>query len=517
MEDKRPKRQSAGKGKAGGKTPARSSKPAAKRKFEGADKGSRAKGSRTSRTSEKAAGDKSPFWTPFAKPDRVKPAPSHSDDSEPRKRFSKNKGEDNASNVERPAPRRASGVKRFDKQPNPDRPNRDRASRRTDAPANEKREQQNQGLWWESQPTSPERPSRQPRERGDRPPSEEERPNTRKFSRNAQSGGFSERPSRGRREQRPYDEERPNTRNRDDANASERPSSRRFSKDSQPTERPVNRRFSKDETPSDRPKRFSRPSYSEGVKPPTKRTTKPKPPKMDEPMRLNKFLSHCGIAARRQSAVYVKQGLVTVNGAVEPNPSYPVQAGDEVRYKGQVVRLEERKVYILMNKPKDIITSANDEKGRRTVLDLIGDKVPERIFPVGRLDRNTSGLLLLTNDGDLAEKLAHPSHKVQKVYHVTLNRAFHRNDFEKVQKGLQLDDGPATVDSLHYVEERKDELEISLHIGKNRIVRRIFEHLGYEVVKLDRTYYAGLTKKNVGRGHFRHLTEQEVIMLKHFK
>jgi len=234
-------------------------------------------------------------------------------------------------------------------------------------------------------------------------------------------------------------------------------------------------------------------------------------------MRLNKFLAHCGVAARRQSAEFVKKGLVTVNGTVEPNPSYPVQLGDEVRYKGEVVRLEERKVYILMNKPKDVITTANDEKGRKTVLDLIGRKVEERIFPVGRLDRMTTGLLLLTNDGELAEKLAHPSHKVQKVYHVTLNRPFQKNDFEKVRKGLKLEDGIAQVDSLHYVEEGKDELEIGLHIGKNRIVRRIFEYLGYEVIKLDRTYYAGLTKKDIGRGHFRHLTEQEVIMLKHFK
>jgi 23S rRNA pseudouridine2605 synthase len=234
-------------------------------------------------------------------------------------------------------------------------------------------------------------------------------------------------------------------------------------------------------------------------------------------MRLNKYLAHCGVAARRQSAEFVKQGLVTVNGEVEPNPSYPVQPNDEVRFRGEVMRLEVRKVYILMNKPKDIITTASDEKGRRTVLDLIGNKVEERIFPVGRLDRNTSGLLLLTNDGDLAEKLAHPSHKVQKVYHVTLDKPFHKHDFDKVQKGLKLEDGLAEVDSLHYIPGTKDELEISLHIGKNRIVRRIFEHLGYEVIKLDRTYYAGLTKKDIGRGHFRHLTEQEVIMLKHFK
>lgn len=234
-------------------------------------------------------------------------------------------------------------------------------------------------------------------------------------------------------------------------------------------------------------------------------------------MRLNKYIAHCGICARRQAAEYVKEGLVTVNGQVETNPGYLVQSKDKVAFKGQPVRLEEKKVYILMNKPKDIITTASDEKGRKTVLDLIGKKVRERIFPVGRLDRMTTGLLLLTNDGDLAKKLSHPSHKVQKVYHVTLNKPLHADDLERIRKGVELEDGRAQVDSLHYTGEGKDEVEIGLHIGKNRIVRRIFEHLGYEIVKLDRTYYAGLTKKDIGRGHFRHLTEKEVIMLKHFK
>ncbi len=237
----------------------------------------------------------------------------------------------------------------------------------------------------------------------------------------------------------------------------------------------------------------------------------------NEPMRLSKFVAHCGISARRQSGEYVKQGLVTVNGEVEKNPAYMVQPTDLVTYKGNPIKIEDKLVYILMNKPKDIITTASDEKGRKTVLDLIGDKVKERIFPVGRLDRMTTGLLLLTNDGDLAEKLSHPSHKVQKVYHVTLNKILNRPDFERLLKGLELEDGLAKVDTLHYAGERKNEVEIGLHSGKNRIVRRIFEHLGYEIEKLDRTYYAGLTKKEIGRGHFRHLTEKEVIMLKHFK
>jgi len=313
-----------------------------------------------------------------------------------------------------------------------------------------------------------------------------------------------DRPTRGRgpkpkfQDERPNDSRGPKPRHNDPRPPSERPSSR---------PRP--------EAGSQDPKRFSQAKRPMGKNVPLPKPVSPQ--EMEEPMRLNKYLSHCGIAARRQAAEFVKKGLVTVNGEVEANPGYPVQPTDEVRFKGEIVKLEERKVYLLMNKPRDIITTSNDDKGRKTVLDIIGKKVEERIFPVGRLDRMTSGLLLLTNDGDLAKKLSHPSHKVQKVYHVTLDKAFHKADFEKIQKGLNLEDGPAPVDSLHYSGESKNELEIEIHMGKNRIVRRIFEHLGYEVVKLDRTYYAGLTKKDIGRGHFRHLTEQEVIMLKHFK
>lgn len=348
----------------------------------------------------------------------------------------------------------------------------------------------------------------------------EERPERPSRNSSPQRDSMSERPVRKSPPRREDGSERPSrTSPPRREEHSDRPSRPFAERQDRPTERPARGegRFSNRDNQQERPdsgKRFSKPRPSDN---PRAAERPAKAGKLNEPMRLNKFLAHCGIAARRQSADFVKKGLVSVNGEVEPNPSYPVQPGDEVRFKGQVVRLEGRKVYILMNKPKDIITSASDEKGRRTVLDLIGNKVEERIFPVGRLDRNTSGLLLLTNDGDLAEKLAHPSHNVQKVYHVTLDKPFHKQDFEKVQKGLKLEDGLAEVDSLHYVAGTKDELEISLHIGRNRIVRRIFEHLGYEVIKLDRTYYAGLTKKDIGRGHFRHLTDQEVIMLKHFK
>lgn len=239
--------------------------------------------------------------------------------------------------------------------------------------------------------------------------------------------------------------------------------------------------------------------------------------KQPELMRLNKFVAHCGICARRQAAEFVKAGLVTVNGKPELNPGYIVQSQDVVTFKGNKLQIQERKVYILMNKPKDVITTAADEKGRRTVLDLIAKKVKERVFPVGRLDRMTTGLLLLTNDGDLAQKLSHPSHKVMKFYHITLDKPVEPHDLEKIRKGVELDDGPAIIDGADYVSDNKTEVGIELHLGKNRIIRRIFEHLGYEVLRLDRTYYAGLNKKDLARGQFRHLTPQEVIMLKHFK
>lgn len=235
------------------------------------------------------------------------------------------------------------------------------------------------------------------------------------------------------------------------------------------------------------------------------------------PMRLNKYIAHCGICARRQAAEHVKNGDVTVNGTLEENPGTQVEKSDKVTFKGKPIKLEERRVYILMNKPKNTITTLKDEKGRPTVMDLIGDRIKERIFPVGRLDRATTGLLLLTNDGDLAKKLSHPSHEVIKFYQATLDKKLTKKHLQQIQDGLELEDGAAPVVSVGYSEGKRDVIGIELHIGRNRIVRRIFEHLGYVVTKLDRTYYAGLTKKDIGRGRFRHLTKQEVIMLKHFK
>lgn len=235
-----------------------------------------------------------------------------------------------------------------------------------------------------------------------------------------------------------------------------------------------------------------------------------------EVTRLNKYIAHCGVCSRRKAADLVKAGQILVNGNVELNPSYMVKPEDQVTYQGKVLEVEENKVYLLMNKPKMVITSLADEKGRRTVIDLLRNKIQERVYPVGRLDYNTTGLLVLTNDGALASKLAHPSYEVKKLYHVTLDKPVLETDLEKIKKGLILEDGIALVDEAHFVPQKTDEVMLEIHQGKNRIVRRIFEHLDYRVIRLDRVFYAGLTKKDLPRGFFRRLTAQEVIMLKHF-
>jgi len=235
-------------------------------------------------------------------------------------------------------------------------------------------------------------------------------------------------------------------------------------------------------------------------------------------MRLNKYVAHCGIAARRKASEYIKQGLVKVNGEVVTEPGHRVQPKDKVTFKGKPIRLETQKVYILLNKPRNVVTTASDERGRTTVLDLIDETLEVRIFPVGRLDKETTGLLLLTNDGALTKKLSHPSHEVSKFYHVVLDKNVTLKDLEKIKEGLTLEDGEAPVDDVNYITGKdKNEVGIELHIGRNRIVRRIFQHLGYKVKRLDRTYYAGLTKKSLPkRGAYRHLREKEIIMLKHF-
>lgn len=237
-----------------------------------------------------------------------------------------------------------------------------------------------------------------------------------------------------------------------------------------------------------------------------------------EPIRLNKFIAHCGVCSRRKAAELVKGGEIQVNGAVELNPSYMVLEADRVVYKGKKIKLETKMVYVLMNKPKNVVTTTSDEHARKTVLDIIKSKVTERVYPIGRLDRNTTGLLLITNDGDLATKLSHPSNGVRKRYHVILDKPVSEEHINEIKAGLQLEDGVAQVDDIDWIiGSDNSEVGVEIHIGKNRIVRRLFEHFGYHVERLDRVYYGGLTKKDLPRGWFRNLTPKEIIMLKHFK
>ena len=236
-----------------------------------------------------------------------------------------------------------------------------------------------------------------------------------------------------------------------------------------------------------------------------------------EQMPLNKYVAHAGVCARRDAAQLVKDGHVKVNGELITEPGFKVTAKDDVRVKDKKVSLVKDLVYILINKPKNYITTTDDPQGRKTVLDLIKKATNERVFPVGRLDRNTSGVLLLTNDGDLSQQLTHPSNQVKKIYSVVLDKPLTKDHFEQILKGITLDDGPAHVDVLAYTEPKdKTMVGVELHGGRNRIVRRIFEHFGYDVKTLDRVVFAGLTKKNLQRGHWRHLTDKELRELKFF-
>ena len=233
-------------------------------------------------------------------------------------------------------------------------------------------------------------------------------------------------------------------------------------------------------------------------------------------IRLNRYIANAGICSRRKADELVEAGVVSVNGEVINELGHKVDPmKDEIRYNGELLK-REKMVYVLLNKPKDYITTTDDPQERRTVMHLVEKASRERIYPIGRLDRNTTGLLLMTNDGDLADKLSHPRSNITKLYQVELNKNLVQGDMNKIQFGLELEDGLIKPDSISYVQGgSKREIGIQIHSGKNRIVRRIFEHLGYEVVKLDRVVYANLTKKDLTRGRWRYLDEKEVIMLKH--
>ena len=234
----------------------------------------------------------------------------------------------------------------------------------------------------------------------------------------------------------------------------------------------------------------------------------------DEPIRLNKFLANAGICSRREADEFITAGVVSVNGVVVTELGTKVKRTDEIKFHDQPVNIE-RKVYVLLNKPKDCVTTSDDPQERKTVMDFVKGACKERIYPVGRLDRNTTGVLLLTNDGDLASKLTHPKYLKKKIYHVYCDKNVTKADLDQIVSGITLDDGEIHADAVSYASETdKSQVGIEIHSGKNRIVRRIFEALGYRVIKLDRVYFAGLTKKGLRRGDWRYLTEQEVNMLR---
>ena len=234
----------------------------------------------------------------------------------------------------------------------------------------------------------------------------------------------------------------------------------------------------------------------------------------DEPIRLNKFLANAGICSRREADEFITAGVVSVNGVVVTELGTKVKRTDEIKFHDQPVNIE-RKVYVLLNKPKDCVTTSDDPQERKTVMDFVKGACKERIYPVGRLDRNTTGVLLLTNDGDWASKLTHPKYLKKKIYHVYCDKNVTKADLDQIVSGITLDDGEIHADAVSYASETdKSQVGIEIHSGKNRIVRRIFEALGYRVIKLDRVYFAGLTKKGLRRGDWRYLTEQEVNMLR---
>ncbi|MFN8353575.1 MAG: pseudouridine synthase [Spirosomataceae bacterium] len=236
--------------------------------------------------------------------------------------------------------------------------------------------------------------------------------------------------------------------------------------------------------------------------------------KNETDIRLNRYIANSGVCSRREADELIASGQITVNNKVVTEMGYKVAQGDVVRY-GKKILNPEKLVYVLLNKPKDYITTTEDPEERKTVMDLVKEACQERIYPVGRLDRNTTGLLLLTNDGELAERLSHPSHEVKKIYHVELDSPFQEAHYQEIMNGFNLEDGPVKVDDLGILTPDALSVGIEIHSGRNRIVRRIFEHFGYEVLKLDRTVYAGITKKDLPRGMWRYLTEKELIRLKY--
>ena len=373
------------------------------------------------------------------------------------------------------------------------------------------------------------------------------RKNTGSFNRDDKRGsGFSKSPSRFKSdrdkgtsgEARPY---RKSTGSFDEkrGSSSAKPRAVRDSRNDREKGAPRSGSFDKGPGKSSRPyrdkdgnsARSSAPSTSKPRRSATDSSTPKKPRskapfKRDEPVsdaplqdgkiRLNKFISNSGVCSRREADELIKMGLISVNGKTITELGYKVNPGDEVRHESKVLHAE-KPVYILLNKPKGFLTTTNDPQERNTVMQIVANAVKERIYPVGRLDRNTTGLLLLTNDGDLADKLMHPSYNIKKIYKVELDRPLTKADYQKILEGVHLEEGKAMVDDLAIVSDDGKTVGIEIHIGWNRVVRRIFEALEYTVLKLDRSVYAGLDKKDLPRGHWRFLSQEEIVRLKHYR
>ena len=356
---------------------------------------------------------------------------------------------------------------------------------------------------------------------------------------NSESGDRPQRPYNSDRPQRPYNSDRPQRPYNNDRSygSSDRPYRPRYNSENNGDrpqrpygnnaggDRPYRPRY--DSNAGGRPGGYgSRDSYSRPIRrsadyDPNAKYSKKKQIEYKEQfvdpndaIRLNKFLANAGVCSRREADEFITAGVVSVNGEVVTELGTKIKRGDEVKFHDQAVSIE-RKIYVLLNKPKDTVTTSDDPQARRTVMDLVKGACSERIYPVGRLDRNTTGVLLLTNDGDLASKLTHPKYLKKKIYHVHLDKNLTKADMEQIAAGIQLDDGEIHADAISYTDDfKKDDVGIEIHSGKNRIVRRIFESLGYKVVKLDRVFFAGLTKKGLRRGEWRYLTEQEVNFLR---
>ncbi len=422
------------------------------------------------------------------KPRSRRPRREESDEERPRTRRTPRRDD---SGEERPRARRSfrSGNEGEEK------PRTRRTPRREDS--SEERPRARRSFRSESDGEEKPRTRRAPR----RDDSSEERPRARRSFRNGNEG-----------------EERPRTRRapRREDSGEERPRARRSFRSSNDGEvrKPRTRRTFENEEESQAIRKPRTRRTFKNEEPETKPVVARKKRTSDEDVeRLNKFISNSGVCSRREADEYIKAGLVSVNGVIVTELGTKVKMGDDVRFNGERLRGEE-KVYILMNKPKDFATTVSDPHADKTVLQLIENKVSARVYPVGRLDKATTGVLLITNDGDLADKLTHPSYEKKKIYQVTLDRNFKANDFSVLLEGITLEDGPIAADDLSYVGEDKTVVGVEIHSGRNRIVRRMFEHLGYKVKKLDRVYFAGLTKKNLRRGAWRFLTEQEITMLK---